>query len=81
MAIAVRMTDEDRTETPWGPEIDRQALAMWPRLGRRALRRCCHDPRRIATLVSRRTSIPPEVIVAILTMPAVSRDEAVTWFG
>jgi hypothetical protein len=81
MAIGVRGTEEGAHGSAWGPEVDRQALAVWPRLGRRALRRCGHDPRRVAALVSRRTSMPPEVIVSLLTMPTVSRDEAITWFG
>lgn len=81
MAIGVRGTDEVAHESAGGTEVDRQALAVWPRLGRRALRRCGHDPRRIAVLVARRTSMPPEAIVSLLPMPTVSRDEAVTWFG
>jgi len=54
---------------------------MWPRLERAALRRCHHDPRRIAALVARRTSIPPEAILRLLTMPVVSDDEVGIWFG
>jgi hypothetical protein len=54
---------------------------MWPRLDPVALRRCHHDPRRIAILVSHRTCLPVEVIVEMLTMPTVSADEAATWFG
>jgi hypothetical protein len=54
---------------------------MWPRLGSTALRRCHHDPRRIAALISRRTSMTPEAIFRLLTMPTVSDDEVRTWFG
>jgi hypothetical protein len=61
--------------------LERRALMMWPRLEAAALRRCQHDPRRIAALVSRRTSIPPDAILRLLTMPVVSDDEVGTWFG
>lgn len=61
--------------------LERRALALWPRLDPRALRRCRHDPHRIASLVARRTSLSLEAIEALLTMPAVSDDEARTWFG
>jgi hypothetical protein len=63
------------------PVLYRRALAMWPRLDRRALGRCDHDPRRVAILVSRRTSLPVDAIVSLLTTPQVSADEAATWFG
>jgi hypothetical protein len=65
----------------WGPAIDDHALALWPRLGRKAISRCGHDPRCIATVVSHRTSLPAEVIVRILTLPPISPEEAETWFG
>jgi hypothetical protein len=58
-----------------------RALARWPRLDRAALRRCGGDVERIAALVSRRTALPHEAIVAILTIPDVSEDESQTWFG
>ena len=58
-----------------------RALARWPRLDRAALRRCGGSVERVAALVSRRTALPPEAIVAILTIPAVSEDESDTWFG
>lgn len=64
-----------------GAAIERRALAIWPRLGRAALRRCRQDPRRIAALISRRTSMAPEAILRILMMPSVSDDELGTWFG
>src|SRR5664280_2220546 len=42
-----------------GPEaaarVERRAMAMWPRLDHRALRRCHGDTARIAVYVSRRT--------------------------
>jgi hypothetical protein len=61
--------------------IEERALALWPRLDPVALRRCRRDPRRIAALVARRTSLPPETIHAMLVMPAVTQEEATTWFG
>lgn len=63
------------------PPLHRRALALWPRLDARALRRCGHDPRRIALLVSRRTSLSVEAITVMLLTPVVSAQEAETWFG
>ena len=54
---------------------------MWPRLDRAALRRCKDDPHRIAALVARRTSLPRESIVQMLTLPPVSSDDGAIWFG
>jgi hypothetical protein len=65
-----------------GPDaLERRALAIWPRLDRAALRRCRNDARRIAALVSRRTTMPPEAILQVLTMPRVADDDIDTWFG
>jgi len=61
--------------------VDRRALALWPGLSRQALTRCGHDPRRIAALVSRRTSLSPESIYLLLTMPDVAESETIIWFG
>jgi len=61
--------------------LERRAMALWPRLDRAALRRCHNDARRIAALVARRTTMPPEAIVAVLTMPRVADDDIGTWFG
>ena len=61
--------------------LERRALALWPRLNRAALRRCRQDPARIAELVARRTTLPPEAIRQVLLMPAVTDDEVRTWFG
>ena len=63
------------------PIIERRALAIWPRLDRAALRRCGGDPRRIARLVSHRTTLSIEVIVGMLTRPLVTREELESWFG
>ncbi len=54
---------------------------MWPRLDPRALRRCRHDPRRIARLVARRSSLGVETILGMLVGPDISREEGETWFG
>jgi hypothetical protein len=61
--------------------LERRALALWPRLDRAALRRCRHDPARIAALISRRTSLSPDAIKQVLLMPSVSDDDVSTWFG
>lgn len=61
--------------------IERRALALWPRLDRAALRRCNADPDRIAALVARRTSLPPEAIRSVLLMPEISEDDGRIWFG
>ena len=60
--------------------LKERALALWPRLDRRALRRCADDPVRIARLVARRTMLPPETIVAILGSGVTDRDREL-WFG
>jgi hypothetical protein len=69
------------SRTGWGPWIDQHALALWPRLGRRAISRCGHDPRCIANVVARRTSLPRELIERILATPSVTVVELDTWFG
>jgi hypothetical protein len=61
--------------------LERRALALWPRLDRRALRRCRQDPERITELVARRTTLPPEAILQMLLMPEVADIEIATWFG
>lgn len=73
-------TAPNRRADPPSP-LERRALALWPRLGHRALRRCRDDPRRIAELVSRRTTLDADVILRVLLAPAVSQEEAITWFG
>ncbi len=61
--------------------LEQRALALWPRLDRTALRRCRHDPDRIAALVARRTAMPLDAIRLVLVMPLVSDDDGRTWFG
>ena len=53
-----------------GPEaadrVERRALAMWPRLDHRALRRCHGDTGRIAVQVSRRTKMTRKAIEKLI---------------
>jgi hypothetical protein len=46
--------------------VQLRAMALWPRLDRRSLRRCGSDPARIAAYVSRRTRMPVQEIEALL---------------
>ena len=71
----------DEARLVWQSAYDRRALVLWPRLNPRALRRCRHDPRRIARLVSRRTPLTIETILGMLTLPILSPEEQETWFG
>lgn len=64
-----------------GGRVEQRALALWPRLDRAALRRCHQDPDRIAALIARRTTLPPEAIRSVLVMPPVSDEDVDTWFG
>jgi hypothetical protein len=61
--------------------LERRVLSIWPRFDRRAIRRANHDPRRVAAMVGRRTRLPEEAILRLLTMPALSDDDVDTWFG
>jgi hypothetical protein len=81
MNVSEMGPEPGRSPSSSGPSLYQRALAIWPRLDTRALRRCRHDPRRVARLVSRRTSLPIETILAMLTMPRVSDEERATWFG
>lgn len=47
--------------------IRRRALLLWPRLDRVRLARTGGDPQRIARLIGRRSALPADVIVAMLT--------------
>ena len=62
-------------------EVEQRAYALWPRLDRKAIRRCAGDTRCIVAVVSRRTALPPDAIRLLLVLPSVSRDEGATWFG
>jgi hypothetical protein len=74
-----RLTPATVDETPslppdLGPDYGSRALALWPRLGRRGLTRVRHDPRRVAALVSRRTTLPPRAILELLGASADHTD-------
>lgn len=77
------MTVQDAAPIPskTAMALEQRAMALWPRLDRAALRRCHQDPGKIAALISRRTSLPPETIKQVLLMPAVSDEDVSTWFG
>ena len=53
-----------------------RALALWPRLDRRALTRCGCDPARIANYVSRRTRLPTKAIETLLSQSQASPGRA-----
>jgi hypothetical protein len=59
--------------------LAQRALAMWPRLDRRALTRCNGDAACIARLVSKRTALPAQSIRALLLGHAEIDPEL--WFG
>ncbi len=71
-----RDSSPDRTS-----RLEQHALALWPRLNRRAMRRCGDDAHCVARVVSRRTNLPADVILSLLLMPFVPYDEGATWFG
>jgi hypothetical protein len=54
------------------PDYGARALALWPRLDIQRLGRFRHDPRRVATLVSRRTTLS---YVAILELLGAGSDD------
>jgi len=60
-------TPDDGPSSEIGRRIRRRALLLWPRLDRARLARTAGDPQRIARLVARRSSLPSDVIVAMLT--------------
>ena len=53
-------------EEPRPSLLTQRALSKWPRLDRRALRRCNGDVACITRLVSKRTVLAPESIRAML---------------
>ena len=61
--------------------LERRVLSIWPRFDLGAIRRANHAPRRVAAMVGRRTRLPEEAILRLLTMPALSDDDVDTWFG
>lgn len=58
----------DRNSRPSVLTVDvrSRALAMWPGLDRRKLTRTCGDPKRVASLIERRTTLSRESIIRIL---------------
>jgi hypothetical protein len=65
----------------WTSRLEQRALALWPRLDRRAIRRCAGDAYCVVRLVSRRTALPADAILGLLLLPLVTQDEGTTWFG
>ena len=61
--------------------MNARALALWPRLDRRKLNRCAGDPRRMAALIARRTTLSRAAIVSMLLGTMVDESEIETWFG
>ncbi len=51
------------------PDYYFRALALWPRLEPMRLSRVRRDPRRVAALISQRTILPRESILALLGAP------------
>jgi hypothetical protein len=51
------------------PDYWSRALALWPRLERQRLARVRHDPRRVASLISRRTTLSHKAILELLGAP------------
>lgn len=47
-----------------------RAMLLWPRLDRAKIRKVADNPARIAEIVERRTSLPFDVILAMLTKPS-----------
>jgi hypothetical protein len=70
MAISVQV---DIQTQPAGPRTQEpcpaltRAMALWPRLDRRALARNGCDPARIARRISRRTGMPEQAIETLLS--------------
>ncbi len=71
----------DHRDRPHRPSLTERALALWPRLDRRALARYADDPKRLARFVSRRTRLSPEAILSMLVRGSVSDLERESWFG
>jgi hypothetical protein len=68
----------DRSRAAW---LEERAIALWPRLDRRKVRRCGGDALCIVRVVSRRTALPADAIWRLLLQPAVTEDEGRIWFG
>jgi hypothetical protein len=79
--MAVEIGRTGPSVAPSARTMAERAVAIWPRLDRRALAACGSDARCLATYVARRTSLPLETIVAILEQPEQVTVEASNWFG
>jgi hypothetical protein len=66
-ARVAAFTAISQPEHPATPSYVERAMLLWPRLDRARVRRLADNPARIAELVSRRTSQPHDVILAMLT--------------
>jgi hypothetical protein len=70
MASAARLDVQPQTRGARQPNwcaAQMRAMALWPRLDRRALNRCGCDPARLAVYISHRTRMPVKSIETILT--------------
>jgi len=56
-------------QLPTAPDYCARALALWPRLERGRLARIRHDPSRVATLISHRTTLSYDAILELLGAP------------
>jgi hypothetical protein len=73
---------ERRIKRPTSNCYLERAMLLWPRLDRAKLRRIANDPIRIAEMVERRTSLPFDSILAMLTRqnPSLSQTESTAGF-
>lgn len=65
---ALRLVTDNRGAlvTPEAEALYRRATILWPGLDRRQLTKTKGDPRRVARLIARRTSLPEESILVLL---------------
>jgi hypothetical protein len=68
----------DRSRIAW---LEARAMALWPRLDRRRVRRCRGDVACLVRVISRRTALPAESIRRILFAPPVDERDVGLWFG
>ncbi len=52
-----------------GRDVRARALLLWPGLDRKKLTRTCGDPHRVARLIERRSALPREEILGMLSVP------------
>ncbi len=75
------MPSRDGIDPVWAARLEQRALALWPRLDRRKVRRCGGDVACLARVISHRTTLPAESVRRILLLPVVSDDDGQLWFG